>query len=440
MKKNWMFNKGLATLFLIMSLALVMIGCAQTNPNDAVSKNATEDTIVDTKENVSENGLENELISEDIVSNDVISEDTSVDTSVDTSITGETSLALHVIDVGQGSSALIVCDGKYMLIDGGDREYSSTVVAYLKKQGVETLDYVIATHYDADHLNGVVGALSVFTVKQVIAPDYEATSRVYQSFEQKLVDLGIEKTLPKVGETYSLGSATFTILSPNGLLYEDYNDYSIGIRLVHGENAFVLCGDATYESEAEILNNGMRLDANVYLVDHHGSSTSSLPEFVKAIDPQYAIISCGKDNEYGHPHVETLDLLKSAKIEVHRTDLEGDIVISSDGKELTYTSEHASTGDNLPGNAQAGNDQANVQAEQTVSTGNDQAEQIVSTEAAVPVDGTEQAYVLNTNTMKFHLPTCKSVDTIKSQNRQDFEGSRDEIINMGYVPCKNCNP
>ena len=177
-----MFNKGLATLFLIMSLALVMIGCAQTNPNDAVSKNATEDTIVDTKENVSENGLENEPISEDIVSNDVISEDTSVDTPVDTSvdaaITGETSLALHVIDVGQGSSALIVCDGKYMLIDGGDREYSSTVVAYLKKQGVETLDYVIATHYDADHLNGVVGALSVFTVKQVIAPDYEATSRV----------------------------------------------------------------------------------------------------------------------------------------------------------------------------------------------------------------------------------------------------------------------
>ena len=131
---------------------------------------------------------------------------------------------LHFIDVGQGLSVLIESDGHFMLFDGGDRKASSLVVSYLQDQGAETLDYVIASHYDADHLNGVVGALNAFQVSQVLAPDYETDTKVFQSFQSVIKEKNSPISHPAPGDSFTLGNASFTVLAPQDRSYQNAND------------------------------------------------------------------------------------------------------------------------------------------------------------------------------------------------------------------------
>lgn len=194
-------------------------------------------------------------------------------------------LVVTFLNVGQGNATLIETDGKYMLIDGGDREYASFVVSYLKSAGVEELEYVIASHYDADHLNGVVGVLHAFSCKTVLAADYVTDTRVYDSFCEVVTEQDIELVYPSVGDAYSFGDAEFTIVCPDNYEYADVNDDSVGVRLVHGENSFLICGDAGEKSEAAMLDGGVLLDADVYLASHHGSDGSSSMAFLKAVMP-----------------------------------------------------------------------------------------------------------------------------------------------------------
>ena len=159
---------------------------------------------------------------------------------------------VHVLDVGQGLSVLVESDGHYMLYDGGDRGASSYVVSYLKQEGVTSLDYVIASHYDSDHLNGVVGALNVFPTSQVLAPDYTTDTNVFNAFRTVIDSKSVPITQPDVGATYQLGSSTFQILAPSGTGYDDVNNYSIAIRIQDGSSSFLITGDAEAQSEAEM--------------------------------------------------------------------------------------------------------------------------------------------------------------------------------------------
>ncbi|CDD38101.1 predicted hydrolase (Metallo-beta-lactamase superfamily) [Clostridium sp. CAG:299] len=134
---------------------------------------------------------------------------------------GSADTQLHFIDVGQGLSVLIESDGHFLLFDGGDRKTSSLVVSYLKEQGVKTLDYVIASHYDADHLNGVVGALNAFQVSQVLAPDYETDTKVFQSFQSAIEKNRIPLSHPAPGDSFTLGNASFTVLAPQDKSYQN---------------------------------------------------------------------------------------------------------------------------------------------------------------------------------------------------------------------------
>lgn len=246
-------------------------------------------------------------------------------------------MEVHFIDVGQGDATLIICDGHAMLFDTGENDKGVLLQFYLMRQGVDHLDYVIGSHPEADHIGGMDVILLKYDCNQVIMPDVEADTETYRDVLEAMEYRGCQTTVPEIGQIYQLGEAFFTIIAPNKEDYGDnINNYSVGIKLVHGENAFIFTGDAENPAEKDMLDNGIFLDADVLKAGHHGSSDASSAEFVEAVSPRYAVISCGKENDYGHPHKETLDELEAVGAEIFRTDEMGSIIAISDGTELTW--------------------------------------------------------------------------------------------------------
>lgn len=246
-------------------------------------------------------------------------------------------LEVHFLDVGQGDATLI-CQGEHaMLIDGGDNSKGTAVQSYLQSQGIEHLDYVIGTHPDADHVGGLDVVLYKFSWQQVILPDIEKDTRTYQDVLKVIEDKNQKITRPRVGESYALGAAEFTVIAPVKEDYgESFNDYSIGIRLNFGENQFVFTGDAEEDAEEDMLETGMDLSADVFKAAHHGSNTANTVPFLEEVNPDAVVISCGEGNRYGHPRAEVLNHLRSMGIKVYRTDEQGTIVAVSDGSTITW--------------------------------------------------------------------------------------------------------
>lgn len=339
-------------------------------------------------------------------------------------------LEVHYIDVGQGDATLIKCGEHAMLIDAGNNHMGTTVQLYLKNQGVERLDYIIGTHPDADHIGGLDVIVYKYDCGTIIMPDYEKDTKTYLELLDVIRNKDQKITYPVSGTSYSLGEAEFTILAP---ISNDYgrnaNNYSVALRLTYGDNSFLFTGDAEIESEKEMLESGQVLSADVYKAAHHGSSSASTEDFLNVVSPRYAVISCGEDNSYGHPHAEVLNLFRQKKIPVFRTDEQGSVIAFSDGKEITWN---------------CAPDTSWKAGERRDSDREDEGAEIPAEEMpAAPQSGNEQGgsiYVLNTNTKKFHLPDCMSVKQTKEKNRQESVQSREELIQMGYEPCKNCNP
>lgn len=343
----------------------------------------------------------------------------------------EGTLEVHYIDVGQGDATLIKCGSHAMLIDGGNNNKGTTVQLYLKKQGVESLDYVIGTHPDADHIGGLDVIVYKYNCEKVIMPDYEKDTKTYQELVDVIHDKNMKITYPVVGEQYALGEAKFTIIAPNSNSYGgNANDYSVAILLEYGKNRFLFTGDAEETSEAEMLTNGIDISADVYKVAHHGSRSASTQEFLNAVHPKYAVISCGEGNSYGHPHAEVLNRLRSMGVEVFRTDEQGSIIASSDGENITW---NCSATDSWQSGEQTESDRENAEDE---NPGDENSGNAISD----AVTSEQTTYVLNTNTKKFHRETCSSVSQIKEENFQKVQMSREELEQSGYSPCKNCNP
>lgn len=343
----------------------------------------------------------------------------------------EGTLEVHYIDVGQGDATLIKCGSHAMLIDGGNNNKGTTVQLYLKKQGVESLDYVIGTHPDADHIGGLDVIVYKYNCEKVIMPDYEKDTRTYQELVDVIHDKNMKITYPVVGEQYALGEAEFTIIAPNSNSYGgNANDYSVAILLEYGKNRFLFTGDAEEASEMEMLSNGIELSADVYKVAHHGSRSASTQEFLNAVHPKYAVISCGEGNSYGHPHAEVLNRLRSMGVEVFRTDEQGSIIASSDGENITW---NCSATDSWQSGEQTESDRENSEDE---NPGDENSGNAISD----AVTSEQTTYVLNTNTKKFHRETCSSVSQIKEENFQKVQMNREELEQSGYSPCKNCNP
>lgn len=366
--------------------------------------------------------------------------------------TPDGTLSVTFLDVGQGNAVLVEQGGVYMLIDGGNRDYSSFVVSYLKEQGVEKLAYVIASHYDADHLNGVVGALHAFSCGQVLAPDYVTDTRVYESFERVITEQDIALAYPAVGDTYTLGDASFTVVCPEVYDPKEDNDNSVGIRLVYGNTSFLICGDAGKAEEQAMLDSGVTLDSDVYLASHHGSEGSSSEAFMRAVSPTAVVVSAGAGNSYGHPTRMVLDRVKACGAALYRTDLQGTITVTSDGNSLSWSVD--ATQDYRDGDEVAAGAADTTGTSGTADTADSAAQASVAADTAgsaaqassggeTAADGTADVtgeYVLNTNTKKFHRPSCSSVAQMSPENKAAFSGSREELIAAGYDPCKRCNP
>lgn len=255
--------------------------------------------------------------------------------------TGDSLLQIHYMDVGQGDATLIVCDGQAMLIDAGNNNQGTAVQSYLQSQNVETLDYVIGTHPDADHVGGLDVVITKFDCKRILLTGEEKDTNTYRDVLYAIEYKGYERTEPVVGDTYQLGSASFTILGPKSI-GSDSNDNSIAIILRHGSNTFYFEGDAGEKEEEEILGGKIAVAADVYKIGHHGSKTSTSDGMLEAVNPAYAVISVG-DNSYGHPNAEVLNKLREAGIQVFRTDEQGTIVVESDGEQLTFNCQPSET-------------------------------------------------------------------------------------------------
>ena len=248
-------------------------------------------------------------------------------------------MKVHFLDVGQGLSILVQSDGQTMIYGGGDKSTSSFVVSYLQKQNVTTIDYLISSHYDSDHMAGLIGCLNAFDVKNVISSDYEHDSKLYQSFIQTVADKGLTMQHPAVGTEFSFGSGSFQILAPATIDPNDSNKNSVAIKLTNGDNSFIFTGDAESTSEKAMCESGIDLSCDVLVPGHHGSATATSWDFLQATVPEYAVISCGKDNQYGHPDKDVMDKLESMDIHVYRTDKQGTIVAVSDGTTITWNQE-----------------------------------------------------------------------------------------------------
>jgi len=244
-------------------------------------------------------------------------------------------IEVHFIDVGQGDAILIETGGAAMLIDAGENNKGSIVVDYLEAQNITKLDYVVGTHPHSDHIGGLDTVLNTFLVDKVILPAVTHTTKIFEDVLDSLEKKNLKITKAVVGDQYFLGSAIFTVVAPNSSSYEELNNYSVGIQLTYGDSTFLLVGDAEKISEDEIIENGIDLTADVLKLSHHGSAYSSSDEFLSAVTPAYAVISVGNNNEYGHPHEKTLQAILDRGIKLYRTDIQGTIVFTSDGKTIS---------------------------------------------------------------------------------------------------------
>lgn len=244
---------------------------------------------------------------------------------------------IHYIDVGQGDSTLIQVRDKNILIDAGPRSSAEDLVKYLKDINIQKLDYVIATHPHEDHIGGMVSIIKTFKIGEFYAPKKTATTKTFENMIKELQNKKLKIQVAKAGNEISLNSnSKLEFLAPNNSDYEEINDYSAVTKLTYENNSFIFMGDAERLSEKEILQKGSNVKAQVIKLGHHGSSTSSSKEFLDKVDPKYAIISCGKNNDYGHPHKETINELKNRNIKYFRTDTNGTIVLYSDGKNIEF--------------------------------------------------------------------------------------------------------
>lgn len=334
-KRELFLNKWLRVVISVALFIICMITVPSSNDGQYVEpiEASTETTVPSVPEEISDETQITDIQSTEIPTPIVTEESTPEPTPITYDMT------VHFLDVGQGLSVFVQSDGENLIYDGGDSNYSSFVVAYLKNQGVTTIDYLISSHYDSDHVSGLIGCLNAFEVKNVICSDYVHDSKTYQSFINMIDSKGLIMQHPSVGDEFTFGTGKFIILAPETIDENDSNDNSVVIKLVNGDNSFIFTGDAESSSESAICQSGINLDCDVLVPSHHGSATATSWEFLEETVPEFAIISCGKDNQYGHPHKDTMDKLESMDIQIYRTDIQGTITVTSDGTNLGWSQE-----------------------------------------------------------------------------------------------------
>ena len=350
-------------------------------------------------------------------------------TAADTVVTQNGEMKVHFLDVGQGLSILVQSEGKTIIYDGGDRKTSSFVVSYLKKQNIKTIDYLISSHYDADHMAGLIGCLKAFDVKHVISSDYEHDSKLYKSFVKAVKADGLTMEHPAVGETFTFGSGKFTILAPSTIDKKGSNNNSVAIKLENGDNSFVFTGDAEHASENAMCNTGIDLECDVLVPGHHGSATATSWDFLQKTVPEYAVISCGANNKYGHPDKDTMDKLESMEIKVYRTDKQGTITVVSDGNTLKWSEDPCN--DYTPGDE---NDRGTKVSDSAGTKQTEASQNLAQTASSQRQDNTTDMVWISATGSKYHrINNCGRMNPDNAK-----QVTREQAVSMGLEACKKC--
>lgn len=318
-------------------------------------------------------------------------------------------LTATFLDVGQGDCCIIRCDGKTMVVDGGPPKASSRVYSWLKNQRIKTIDYLVATHADTDHVGGLSAALEACSCKRAYCSVTKASQDAFNDMKKRLTRQGVKLKVPKVGTTWKLGSAKVKVIAGGG----SGNEGSLVLQVTHGTVKLLLAADSTLDAEAAYSS---RLSTvNLLKVAHHGSSGSSGYRFLRACMPKNAVISVGRGNSYGHPTQETLSRLRDCGAKVFRTDMQGDVTATSNGKKLSVKVAH--------------NANANTFLELSSGSG--------SGTGGTSGNTVTSSYIGNTNSLKFHRPSCK---TLPLEHNRVYFKSRSAAVKAGYTPCGNCKP
>jgi len=314
-------------------------------------------------------------------------------------------LSVHFIDVGQGDAILIQTpDGKNILIDGGPVEAFPTLDDYLRSQGVEVLEIVIATHPHADHIGGLSKIFAEYPVARVYMPRVSHTTVLYRNLLLAVREAGLKIQTARMDMDVTVEEGIlFRLLGPVRDDYEELNNHSVVIYLAFQEVSFLFMGDAETDAEADLMKRKLIPDADVLKVAHHGSRSSTSEAFLKKVEPTYAVISCGKNNDYGHPHASVLKRLRLYASEVFRTDRNGTLLFETNGVALRISDKDGWLV--LP--------------------------------SSFPSESESGLYIGNRKSKIFHVPSCAFLPDEK--NRVYFS-SVEEALNEGFRPCGLCRP
>ena len=257
---------------------------------------------------------------------------------IHTEINGD--LVVYFIDVGEADATLISNNGHYMLVDAGNNEDGKLLVNYFKSLGIKKFDYLVCTHPHEDHIGGMDNLIREFEVDKFFIPSVEVEYMSYTEVIKLLKEKNIPIEEPSIDSIIDIGNskAKFLFVDKN---YEEINDSSIVLKIYYGDTSLIITGDASYNVENKLLEKD--LSSDVLRVGHHGSRYASSAKFLHEVNPKYSIISVGKDNEYGHPHKVTLDKLNRINSKIYRTDEDGTIIMTSNGKNILFKTEKTNT-------------------------------------------------------------------------------------------------
>ncbi|MCM1053802.1 MAG: MBL fold metallo-hydrolase [Ruminococcus sp.] len=258
--------------------------------------------------------------------------DSIVTDNLDKEVNYDGNLIVHFLDVGQADSIFIELPNKEcMLIDAGEKSNSEKIINYIDDLNYKKIDYVVGTHPHADHIGGLSDVINHFDIGNIYMPKVVATSKTYENLLNTIASKNLKIKSGKSGvNVIDEDGLNISFLAPNKDKYSGYNNYSIVVKIVYGRTSYLFMGDAEAISEKEITSD---LASDILKVGHHGSDTSSSEEFLDKVKPKYAIISVGENNKYNHPASITLDKLKKYTSNIYRTDINGNIIISSDGND-----------------------------------------------------------------------------------------------------------
>lgn len=316
-------------------------------------------------------------------------------------------LNIHTIDVGQGDSTLLECNGNYMLIDAGETDHGKAVVDYLKQYNVEKLSYMVITHPHSDHYGGAEAVLENIETENIILTEAYNTTRSWEGLVDYIDSNNYNVIMPESNQVFNLGECNITTYVPE-IDNDDLNNCSVVLKAEYDGMSALFTGDAEKSEERAILESGFNVKADVLNVGHHGSSTSTSKEFFENVNPQLALISCGKNNDYGHPHKETTALLKKQNVKSLRTDEQGNIIVNMNKGVL----------------------------EVTTSEGYSESINLDDTTETIDI---ESQYIGNKNSKVYHSSDCTAVGKMAEKNKVIFSSAQ-EAENENYSPCKNCNP